>query len=109
VAGTVQVRMYVAKEGRLDEFVRVFVEQLVPLRARFGFRVLGAWTVPEERRFIWIAGYDGEGSIQEANDRYYAAPERLAVTPDPGSLLEETNAWFAEPVAGITGDGFGEA
>ncbi len=105
MAGTVQVRMYVAKEGRLDEFVRVFVEQLVPLRARFGFRVLGAWTVPEERRFVWVAGYEGDGSIQEAHERYYASPERLAVSPDPASLLQETNAWFAEPVPGVNGGG----
>ena len=97
---TVQVRVYVAKEGRLDEFVRVFVEQLVPLRARFGFRVIGAWTVPEERRFVWVAGYDGPGTIQEAHERYYASPDRLAVRPDPASLLQETNAWFATPVEG---------
>jgi hypothetical protein len=101
MAETVQVRMYVAKEGMLEEFVRVFVEQLVPLRARFGFRVLGAWTVPEERRFVWVAGYDGPGSIQEADGRYYSSPDRLAVRPDPGSLLQETNAWFATPIAGI--------
>ena len=97
---TVQVRMYVAKEGMLEEFVRVFVEQLVPLRSTFGFRVIGAWTVPEERRFVWVAGYDGPGTIEGAHERYYASPDRLAVRPDPASLLQETNAWFATPVAG---------
>jgi hypothetical protein len=102
MAGTVQVRSYVVKEGMLDEFVRVFVEQLVPLRAKFGFSVIGAWTVPEERRFVWVTGYDGPGSIQEAHERYYASPDRLAVRPDPGSLLDETNAWFATPVAGVS-------
>jgi hypothetical protein len=90
--------MYVVKEGMLDAFVRLFVEQLVPLRAKFGFRVLGAWTVPEERRFIWVTGYEGPGTIEEAHERYYASPDRLAVTPDPGSMLEQTSAWFASPV-----------
>ena len=98
MAGTVQVRMYVVHEGRLDEFVQIFREQLVPLRAKFGFTVVGAWTVPEESRFIWVAGYDGPGTIQQAHDRYYASPDRLAVRPDPASLLAETSAWFAEPI-----------
>jgi hypothetical protein len=98
VAETVQVRMYVVKEGMLDAFVDVFVERLVPLRATFGFRVVGAWTVPDEGRFIWVAGYDGPGTIQEAHERYYASPERLAIQPDPASMLAEVKAWFAGPI-----------
>jgi hypothetical protein len=98
MAGTVQVRMYVVKDGMLDAFVDAFRERLVPLRAKFGFTVLGTWTVPEESRFIWVAGYDGPGTIQEATDRYYASPDRLAIQPDPASMLAEVKAWFATPV-----------
>jgi hypothetical protein len=95
---TVQVRMYVVKDGSLDAFVGVFREHLIPLRAKFGFTVLGAWTVPEESRFIWVAGYDGPGTIQEAHERYYASPDRLALRPDPATMLAEVRAWFATPV-----------
>ena len=95
---TVQVRMYVIKEGKLDAFVRLFDEQIVPLRRRFGFTVVGAWTVPEENRFIWVAGYEGSDPIQDADARYYASPDRLAIEPSPTSLMDSSTAWFASPV-----------
>ena len=98
MAATVQVRMYVIKEGMFDAFVRMFDEQIVPLRRRFGFTVVGAWTVPQERRFIWVAGYEGPDSIEEAHQRYYASPERLAIQPNPTELMDEATAWFASPV-----------
>lgn len=98
MGATVQVRMYVIKEGMLEAFVQLFDEQVVPVRRRFGFTVVGAWTVPEERRFIWVAGYDGPGSIEEADERYYASPDRLAIDPSPTSMMDGSQTWFASPV-----------
>ncbi len=34
-----QIRRYKIRPGAMDEFVELFDNQLVPLRARFGFRV----------------------------------------------------------------------
>jgi hypothetical protein len=50
-----------------------------PLR----FTVLGAWVVEEADELVWILGYDGADGFADADRRYYASPERVALDPDP--------------------------
>ena len=57
----VQLREYRIREGELDRFVALWEQQLAPLRRSLGFEVLGAWTAPEEHRFIWLLSHP-EGS-----------------------------------------------
>src|SRR5437870_4514617 len=54
-----QLRMYAIKEGKMAEWVDGWTRGVLPLRRKFGFRVDGAWVVPEGNRFIWILSYDG--------------------------------------------------
>jgi len=61
-----------------------------PLRRRLGFEIAAAWTVPAEHRFIWVLRHpDGWPAFQEADERYFASPERKAFDPDPARLIEE--------------------
>jgi NIPSNAP len=94
---TSQLRMYRAHDGRLDEFVEAWRTHVKPLRERFGFHVQGAWTIPDEQRFVWILGYEGPGTFAERDTAYYASPERAALDPDPASLLAEVRTWFLTP------------
>ena len=87
-----------AKEGELEAFVAEWRTRVVPLRRRMGFEVLGAWTIPEENRFVWIIQYPGDRKAFEARDAaYYAAPERKALTPDPRRHLAEVRTWIMTP------------
>ncbi len=81
-----QLRIYDVVPGKMDEFVDVF-RRLVEARAKFGFAVEGAWIVEDEDQFVWIARYDGPGTLEEASRRYYESDERKAVSPDPASFL----------------------
>jgi hypothetical protein len=90
-----QLREYAIEAGRLDEFVREWNELVLPLRKRQGFSVLGPWVEREADRFVWIVGYDGE--IREADERYYASPERAAMNPDPARLVVEQRKVWLEP------------
>lgn len=88
-----QLREYIVEAGRLEDFVREWKERVLPLRERQGFTVLGPWVEREASRFVWLVGYDGD--IREADERYYASPERAAMDPDPARLVvEATQVWL---------------
>lgn len=85
-----QLREYRIAAGQLDRFVEEWSAQLAPLRRAIGFTIPGAWTVPDEDRFIWLLAHPGDWDAFEAADRrYFASSERKAFSPDPGRLIEE--------------------
>lgn len=92
-----QLRSYRIAEGRMAEFVEVF-RKVVEARRSFGFHVVGAWTSEDENRFVWICGYEGDGSFAEASERYYESDERKAITPDPASFLTDVETMMIRPV-----------
>jgi hypothetical protein len=94
----VRLRIYTIKPGRLEQWVAEWREHVYPLRERCGFRVLGAWTIPENDRFVWILAYDGPESWEAANETYYGSPERAAVDPDPARHVAPTEEWVLQPV-----------
>ena len=94
-----QLRMYTAKEGELETFVREWRSGVVPLRQAFGFRIEGAWVLPEERKFVWIVSYDGPEGFEARDRAYYASDARKTLSPDPARLLEETRHWLLESVS----------
>lgn len=85
-----QLRDYRIADGELDRFVDEWREHLAPLRTSCGFRVAGAWTIPEEHRFVWLLEHAGNwDDFAEADGRYFASPGRAAIDPDPARLIEE--------------------
>ena len=73
----------------MDEFVKQWRTEIVPLRKKIGFVVIGGWMDRKDNRFVWIVGWEGSGSFEEASKRYYGSPERAAISPDPTTYLEE--------------------
>ena len=99
-----QLRIYRIQDGRLADFVQGWRHGVRPLRERMGFRVEGAWTIPDEHRFVWILAYDGPEDWDEKNRAYYESPERRTLSPDPADLIEEQQTWMLEALAeGWTG------
>jgi hypothetical protein len=98
VAKVSQLRMYRITEGRLAEFVHLWLTSVLPLRRRMGFTVDGAWTVRGEDRFVWIVSYEGDASFEEKNTEYYDSPERKALDPNPAELIEESTELILSPV-----------
>lgn len=93
---TSQLRMYRLVDGSMDEFVGEWREHVVPLRERFGFRVDGAWTVPETNGFVWVISHDGD--FEAADQAYYASEERKALEPDPARNIAEVDTRLMHPV-----------
>ncbi len=85
-----QLRDYRIRAGELDRFVQEWGAKLAPLRQSIGFEIRGAWTVPEEDRFVWLLYHAGGwDAFEEADAAYFASPRRAAFDPDPARLIEE--------------------
>jgi len=64
--------------------------RLAPLRRAHGFEIPGAWTIRDEDRFVWLLAHSGGwASFAEADEAYFASPERDSLDPDPARLIEE--------------------
>ena len=92
-----QLRMYQVTPGRMDEFLSIFPE-VVAARRAVGFNVVGAWTVPEENRFVWIISTDAPGGIEELSKVYYASARRRAIEPEPAKLFDAIETKIMKPV-----------
>lgn len=90
MSGTTEHRVYTVREGLLDEWVRRWREEIVPLRLEFGFTIDGAWIDREHNRFVWTLGYDGPEGFAERNRQYWNSPKREAMSLDPGDYLVAT-------------------
>ncbi len=93
-----QLRDYQVRPGEMDAWLAEWAASIRPLREKFGFQIIGAWRVEAEERFVWILGYEGEGTFEEADRQYYESRDRRALEPDPARHLAETRMWFMEGV-----------
>ena len=85
-----QLRDYRIRDSKLDRFVDEWRTGVAPLRRAAGFDIAGAWTIPEEGRFVWLLVHPGDwDAFAEADGAYHASPERAALDPDPARLIEE--------------------
>lgn len=95
-----QLREYRILDGALAQFVEEWRIHLAPLRRSLGFEIDGAWIVPGENRFVWLLTHPGGwDAFEESDRRYFASPQRSAISPDPARLIEEQVTWRLEQVA----------
>ncbi len=92
-----QLRIYDITPGRMDEFVELF-HQFAAVRRELGFEIIGPWTVPDANQFVWIVGYQGPDSFEEATQAYYDSPQRAAISPNPAEFLESVDTRMLRPV-----------
>jgi hypothetical protein len=93
-----QLRLYQLDPDRIDEFITVWREQIVPARREAGFRVQGAWVSRREAGFAWVISYRGKGTFAEAEKRYYESDARAAVDPPPTDFLQGVETVMVEPL-----------
>jgi hypothetical protein len=85
-----QLRDYRIRHGDLDAFLIEWRTKLAPLRRACGFEIGGAWTVPDESRFVWLLVHPGSWEdFDSADSQYFGSPERAGFDPDPARLIEE--------------------
>jgi hypothetical protein len=93
-----QLRMYTINKGQMEAFLRVWREQVVPLRVKCGFAVDAAWVIEGENRFFWIVSYDGAQEWKTLEDAYITSPERRNMNPEPAQFIAHMEVRFISSV-----------
>jgi NIPSNAP len=86
-----QIRNYKVKPGMVDQVIEEWRSNIVPIRTKKGFKIIGAWASEKENRFTWVMSYDGPEGFDAADKAYYESPERKSVKQDPRRLLAEVD------------------
>lgn len=88
--GIWELRIYTINRGRLDDFINAWRDSVYPLRHEYGFEIPAAWVVREENQFVWILGYDGPLSWENAQAAYYGSTARKTLENDPVPFIART-------------------
>jgi antibiotic biosynthesis monooxygenase (ABM) superfamily enzyme len=98
---TVQLRRYVVEPGRMDDFLAWF-PAVIPVREKYGFRLLFALAERERDTFTWAVSYDGdEAAFTEAVEAYSASPERAAAFETFPHCVTSMEIGFAEDALSV--------
>ena len=92
------LRDYRVRPGEMGDWLEEWANKVYPLRLKFGFKVVGAWKMGEDR-FVWILGHEGGmKEFEKANEKYYNSKQRKAIRQDPARHLLEIKHWMMEDV-----------
>ncbi len=95
---TVQLRRYEFEPGRLAAFLAWF-PLLVPVRERYGFRLLFALADRERDTFTWAVEHDGdEAAFTAAQTTYDDSSERAEVFATFPAGIARSEIGFADDV-----------
>lgn len=72
----IQLRRYEIVPGEMDAFIEWF-PKIIPVRAKYGFKVLFGYADREKNEFVWAVSHDGD--FDAAFEKYNVSPERAAV------------------------------
>jgi hypothetical protein len=92
-----QLRRYTIRDGEMQAWIEEWSRHIRPLRERFGFRVVGAWTAGAND-FLWILRYEGRAGWAEADAAYYDSADRKAIEPNPARHIEASEETMISPV-----------
>jgi antibiotic biosynthesis monooxygenase (ABM) superfamily enzyme len=97
---TTQLRRYRIVPGTMDDFVAWWSALLLPARVAFGFRLEGAWSVPETDEFVWTVSAAGdETAFRELDAAWAASPERAKAFEGQPQRVAESVLHLATPAS----------
>ena len=68
-----QIRIYTINRGELDEFLKHFEEQVIPLHKTTGWPIVSTWVNRPQNEFIWIRTHSDAGDLEAKTKAMQAA------------------------------------
>jgi hypothetical protein len=65
---------YIVAEGKADAFASFFLRQLLPLREKYGARLVGRWQTEDEAEVVTIWAFASREAADEMDERVRADP-----------------------------------
>ena len=93
-----QLRIYDITPGDMEHFATSVRELIHPLRHDHGFTIDGPWIVADVNQYVWLVHYNGDGTFEEAAERYYADPRRAALDFSPREFIVKADLRMMEEI-----------
>lgn len=83
-----ELRIVTINKGKMDDWVNLFRDRVVPLARRLDINITGAWMDEERERFIQIRSFADADDLAAKRARFVANPEWRAIE---GRVLDLTS------------------
>ena len=95
-----QLRTYTVNRGMMDQWVKLFAENLVPMQERQGIKVDGMWVNEDRNQFIWIRSFADAADLAAKEAAFYESDEWKAAVDHTRSHLAKV---VVQPMASAAG------
>ncbi len=68
-----QIRIYTINKGEMDNFLRHFKQDIVPLHETIGVPIVGTWVNRPQNEFIWVRSYKDKADLEAKSKEFQAA------------------------------------
>ena len=92
-----QLRTYTVNRGMMDDWVKLFSGQLVPMQEKHGIRIDGMWVNEAKDQFIWIRSFNDADDVKAKEAAFYSSAEWQSVMGKARDHLAKTVVETMEP------------
>ena len=93
-----QLRTYTVNRGMMDQWVKHFTEDLVPMQEKHGIKIEGMWVNEDKNQFIWIRSFADAEDLKAKEAAFYGSPEWNTTVEHTRSHLATVDVQTMEPV-----------
>jgi hypothetical protein len=68
-----QIRIYTINKGEMDNFLKHFKEEIMPLHEKIGVPIVGSWVNRPQNEFIWVRTYKDKAELEAKTKELQAA------------------------------------
>jgi hypothetical protein len=68
-----QIRIYTINKGEMDNFLKHFKEDIIPLHEKIGVPIIGTWVNRPQNEFIWVRTYKDKAELEVKSKGFQAA------------------------------------
>ena len=68
-----QIRIYTINKGEMDNFIKHFKDDIIPLHQKISVPIVGSWVNRPQNEFIWVRSYKDKAELDAKNKEFQAA------------------------------------
>jgi hypothetical protein len=68
-----QIRIYTINKGEMDNFLKHFKNDIIPLHEKIGVPIVGTWVNRPQNEFIWVRNYKDKADVEVKTKEFQAA------------------------------------
>lgn len=68
-----QIRIYTINKGEMDNFLKHFKDDIIPIHKKIGVPIVGTWVNRPQNQFIWVRTYKDKADVEAKTKEFQAA------------------------------------